>query len=92
MNPTFSIPLHFHFNKANHFDNFTLIYSHYFYNVRKINCTIYGADSCEQLSDFSEHPEVPNKPHTLVCGKTQGLLDQLKLVIFKSNIIDNDLP
>ena len=45
-------------------------------NVRKINCTIYGADSCEQLSDFSEHPKNPtNKPHTLVCGKQEGFFD-----------------
>jgi len=40
-----------------------------FYNVRKVNCSIYAADSFEQLS-FSEHPKNKGlyKPHTLVCG------------------------
>ncbi|MBU4086289.1 MAG: hypothetical protein KKB21_01790, partial [Nanoarchaeota archaeon] len=30
------------------------------YNVRKVNCTLQCADSCEQLS-FSEHPENPKQ-------------------------------
>ncbi|MBU4086303.1 MAG: hypothetical protein KKB21_01860 [Nanoarchaeota archaeon] len=31
-----------------------------FSNVRKVNCTLQCADSCEQLS-FSEHPENPKQ-------------------------------
>ena len=27
-----------------------------------------------------EHPKVPNKPHTLVCGKTQGLFNIAKYI------------
>ena len=42
------------------------------YNVRKINCTIYGADSCEQLSDFSEHKKIALNRNFL-CRKFQNL-------------------
>jgi len=47
-------------------ENYGAVLSDY---VRKVNCTVYGADSCSQLS-FSEHPENPKA--------TQGFLDILE--------------
>jgi len=37
-------------------------------NVRKINCAFKSVDSCEQLSDFSEHPKNP-------LNKQEGFFD-----------------
>ena len=46
--------------------NSHLINSNFY--VRKINCTIHGADSCSQLSYFSEHPKNPT-------NKQEGFFD-----------------
>ncbi|MBU3912539.1 MAG: hypothetical protein KKE50_00445, partial [Nanoarchaeota archaeon] len=43
-------------------------------NVRKVNCTLQCADSCEQLS-FSEHPENPKQTAPFKVRYTQGFLD-----------------
>ena len=45
-----------------------------FSNVRKVNCTLQCADSCEQLS-FSEHPENPKQTAPFKVRYTQGFLD-----------------
>jgi len=48
-----------------------------YFDVRKVNCTIYGADSCEQLS-FSEHPENPKQTAPFKVRYTQSFLDLRK--------------